>query len=309
MRENIGAISQFFGRPIVAAALATVIVLGVAAFAGLHLQTAQSTNAVAVVDEAIIARQPNPAMNVAAAPPAPSAAPANGSAFAPQIARTGKVSLFAGNVDNAVAALSQLAKRQSGDVFSLQLNNADAATKSSAAMDIRIPADRFDQAMNAVGQIGKVRERTVGAEDLTSNITDSSARLRNLRQTEADIRKIMDRSGTIAQVLEAENQLSQVREQIETLESDLKLMRTRVAYATISISVESEAASAPVEPTALSQLSSAWSAAIHQAEQLTVGIAATLLWLLVFVPYIALAAVLVFVVLTHVRKRVRAGLV
>jgi len=306
MRENIGAITQFVGRPIVAATLAALIVLAVAAFAGLRLQTAQSTIAEPVVEK-MVAIQPKLRLNVAAAPPAASAAPANASASAPQIARTGKVSLFVGNVDNAVASLSQLARRQNGDVFSLQVDNADASTKSSAAMDIRVPADRFDDAMNAVGQIGKVRERTVSAEDLTSNITDSSARLRNLRQTEADIRKIMDRSGTIAQVLEAENQLSQVREQIETLESDLKLMHTRVSYATISISVESEAASAPVEPTALSQLSSAWGAAVHQAGQLTVGVIATLLWLLVFVPYWALAALLVFVVLTQIRKRLRAA--
>jgi hypothetical protein len=100
----------------------------------------------------------------------------------------------------------------------LQVNNAYAATKAGADMSIRVPAGRFDAALAAVAQIGKVRDRSVSAQDLTGEITDSSARLRNLRRTEADIRKIMDRSGTIAQVLDAENQLSQVREQIETLE-------------------------------------------------------------------------------------------
>ncbi len=315
MRQNIGVVSQFVGRPLVASAVAAVIVLAVAAFAGIKLQQSQLQNGaagtveqVSLVKHIAVRAQPNLQLNTVAAVPAASAVPGSASASAPQIARTGTVNLFVSNVDDAVASLTQLAHRQNGDVFSLQLNNADAVTKASATMDIRVPSDRFDRAMNAVGAVGKVRERTVGAQDLTSDITDSSARLRNLRQTEADIRKIMDRSGTISQVLDAENQLSQVREQVETLESQLKSMRTRVVYATISINVESEAASAPVEPTALSQLSNAWNAALHQAEQLTVGLIAALLWLLVFVPYFALAAAIVFVILTQIRKRLRTGL-
>jgi len=312
MRTSIGALSHFVGRPMVASALAAFIVLVVAAFVGSQLQrhpaVFQSDRTVASVERVAIA--PKLGLNVpqtVAQEPAPTAVPANASPDAPQIARTGKLSLFVGNVDKAVSSLSRLAHKQSGDVFSLQVDNADASTKASATMDIRVPANRFDDAMNAVGQVGKVRERSVSAEDLTANITDSSARLRNLRRTESDIRMIMDRSGSIAQVLNAENQLSQVREQIETLESDLKSMRTRVVYSTISISLEEEASSAPVEPTALSQLSSAWRGALHAVSQTTVGLIAALLWLLVFVPYVAVAAAVAFVVYGKMRKRLRAG--
>jgi hypothetical protein len=169
-------------------------------------------------------------------------------------------------------------------------------------MQVRIPAARFDDTMNAAATIGKVRERSVGAEDLTGDITDSSARLRNLRRTEADIRKIMDRSGTVGQVLDAENQLSQVREQIETLESDLKSMHGQVIYSTIDVSFEAEAAPAPVEPKAASQLATAWHAAVHALSQLTVGLIAALVWLLVFIPYLLLAFAVAYVLYTRLRK-------
>lgn len=109
------------------------------------------------------------------------------------------------------------------------------------------------------------------AQDLTRDITDSDARLRNLRQTEADIRHIMDRSGSVSQIMDAENQLSQVREQIETLESDLKSTRGRVAYATIDIDLQAEASTAPVQPTFASQLVSTRHGATAALAQVTIG--------------------------------------
>jgi hypothetical protein len=251
--------------------------------------------------------QPQPALKMdaqaEAAGPAATRAPADRSLNAPQIARTGRISLLAADVDNAVSALTQIAREQNGEVFSLQVSNADAATKATAEMQLRVPADRFDRTMAAVNRTGKVRERSVNAEDLTADITDSSARLRNLRRTESDIRKIMDRSGNVSQVMDAENQLSQVREQIETLESDLKSMHGRIAYSTIDISVEAEVANAPVEPNASSQLAAAWQSAIHALAQTTVGVIASILWIAVFAPYALLAALIAFLVYAQLRKR------
>lgn len=67
--------------------------------------------------------------------------------------------------------------------------------------------------------------------------------------------------------MDAENQLSQVREQIETLESDLKSMRGRVAYATIDVSMQAEASAQPVQRTAGAQLASVWHDAVSSSRR------------------------------------------
>jgi hypothetical protein len=209
------------------------------------------------------------------------------------------------NVDKAVQALSNIARRERGDVFSLQVDNGDPAeSKSSAEIQLRVPAARFDETMAAIAGVGAIRHRGVSAEDLTGDITDSGARLQNLRQTEADIRKIMDRSGSVSQVLNAENQLSQVREQIETLQADVKSMKGRVAFAAITIDLEAEVSRAPVQPTARAQLASAWHAAIAALSQTTIGLVAALMWVLVFAPYVIVLAglaTLLYVRRTHKR--------
>ena len=308
MHANVGKVSQSISNPLVLIALATLIVVGLGAIGSLVMpknETAYSTQA----PERVIAMKKMPVFahalsqsGVSFAPaPIASAAPASGSRNAPQIARTGTVSLFAGSVSSAVGAVTRLAHMQRGDVFSLEVDDEDA-TNASAQMEIRVPADRFERTMTAIGGIGKVRQRSVSGQDLTSDITDSSARLRNLRRTEADIRMIMDRSGSVGQVLDAENQLSQVREQIETLQSDIASMRNQVAYSSITVSIQAEASSAAVEPTAASQLATAWHAAVHALSQTTLGLLGALLWLAVFLPYVLVAGVIGWFIYGRVRN-------
>jgi hypothetical protein len=279
---------QSFANPWLSGGIAAAVVLAVAVAAGSRL----TIRTYDIPLKGSVERVAVPKSIAQYAPPAAAPAQAAASLAAPQIARTGRVSLFVENVDAAVNALSRLARSQGGAVFSLDVSNGDGSVaQPNGRMQLRIPAGRFDAAMNGIAMAGKVRERSADAQDLSGDLTDSSARLRNLRRTEADIRRIMDRSGNVSQVMDAENQLSQVREQIETLESDLKSMRGRVAYATIDVSMQSEASAAPVQRTAAAQLASVWHDAVSAFGQTAIGIAAILMWLVVFAPY-ALAALL-----------------
>ena len=279
-------------HPVAAAVLATIIVIAVAAFGASHLTVHTESVVNGQVEKVSVTK------NIAVAPLQGSVNSSNASNASnapsldqPQIARTAKVSLYVENVDKTAGVLARLARENAGIVFSSDISNAsDSSSQPGGQMELRVRADRFDAAMSGVAQTGKVRERSTSAEDLTSDMTDADARLRNLLQTEADIRQIMSRSGSVSQIMDAENQLSQVREQIETLEAQIKSMRTRVAYATIDVDMQAEAASAPVQPTAAAQLASAWHGAVAFLGQFTVGLLAALVWVLVFIPYLLLGA-------------------
>lgn len=221
-----------------------------------------------------------------------------------QIARIGEVSLLVPNLDRALQAVDVLIHRQSADLVSLDDQNPEEARfHRTAQMEIRVRENRFDATMTALSQIGKARARSISAEDLSSQIVDSAARLRNLRRTETDISKIMDRAGSIGQVLDAENQLSSVREHIETLQAELKTMQTQVRYSTIKVTMEAEAASPVVATGGAMQLANTWRSALHAVWQLTLGLAATLMWILVFIPYLIIATLLFSLSNLQLRKR------
>lgn len=302
MREQVLRSAQIFTNPVMAGMLAMIIVLIAGAFAASRMSRAMYDIPLGHSVEMVRVKRA-PIAQTAQANTYTSSAAAAPSLSAPQIARTAKISLYVAKVDQTAGTVASIAKRNGGDVFSSDISNGDGSTaQPSGDMEIRVPAERFDPAMAALMATGTVRERSTSAQDLTGSITDSDARLRNLRRTEADIRSIMDRSGSVSQIMDAENQLSQVREQIETLESQLKQMRGQVAYATIDIDLQAEAKSAPVSPTASSQLTSSWHDAVASLGALTVSLMAAVLWFVVFIPYLLLAAGAGWFIYTRVRR-------
>lgn len=220
------------------------------------------------------------------------------------LARIGTVTMYVGDVNRAVDRVSAIARGAGGDVLSMQVGSTGSApSQPDADVNVRMPATRFDDVMSALASVGTISRRSVTAQDVSSDITDSSARLRNLRRTETDILRIMNRSGNVDQVMSAESQLSTVREQIETLEAQLNDLHTRVVYATIDVTIVAESSVPQAQPSAGAQISTAFASAVHAAAQTAVGIVTGIVWLAAFLPYAAVLAACVYLMLRRRRTR------
>ena len=215
----------------------------------------------------------------------------------PQLIRTGSVSLLVPDVEHALNQLSSLAQMQFGDVVSLQDETpSQPGVRHTADVELSIPADRFDATMSALGRIGAMKSRSITAENVSDQIVDARARLRNLRRTEADMLKILDRSGKIPEILDVTQQIADVRQQIEQLDAQLQSLQHRVAYSTISISLEDEQPVASVEPSAGSQLGAAWTAALRSVKNVSIKLASIVLTVVAFAPYwLAIALIALFI--------------
>ena len=216
---------------------------------------------------------------------------------APQLIRTGSISLLVTDVERSINAAQAVARGQGGDVLSLSDETpTQAGDRHTAHMQLGVPQSRFDSAMAALAQVGGVQARTVAAQDVSAQIVDVQARLKNARRTEADLLRIMDRQGKIDDVLSAEQQLAQVREQVEQLDGQLQAEKHQVAYSTIDVSLTDAAAkTTTVAPTGAQKLGDSWQAALRSVGGFTLGILSGALWLAAYLPYIALFAVLVAV--------------
>jgi uncharacterized membrane protein YdbT with pleckstrin-like domain len=92
---------------------------------------------------------------------------------------------------------------------------------------------------------GRISQHSVESEDLSLQIVDTEARLKNkeaLRDRLAEI--IKSRPGKIADLVEAETQLAQVQGDIDAARSSLAVMKKRVATIRLTLSYESEAVAA-----------------------------------------------------------------
>jgi len=232
------------------------------------------------------------------------AAPAATPRAAPQVIRTGSVSLIVPEVEAAIHSLYAIAQRENGAVSSLQDETPNApGAHHTASLSVRVPESRFDATMQAVAGVGKVSSRTVTAQDVSGQIVDLQARLRNLRHTETDLLRIMDRSGAIDQVLEVENQISSVREQIEQLDGQLKATQNQVAYSEVDVALSDEIASPVVRSTFAARVAEAWRSAKQSALDFAVALASLVVWLVAFLPYIVVIGLIALLVWAAKRRR------
>ena len=197
-------------------------------------------------------------------------------------------------------AAKAIASRFGGSI--LGLSESITNDRRSANLTMRVPADRFDDAVAALKKLdGEVTASSVDAKDVTDQLVDLDARLTALRAEEGRYLQLFASAKTVDEMLKVQVALSQLRQQIEQLAAQQKATKDRVAYSTISLSVVSTAE--PVPGTQAKWDPSRTFATAIAAFALLLRFAADLaIWAMVFagLPLLILAS---FLVATRARRR------
>ncbi|HEY7451014.1 MAG TPA: DUF4349 domain-containing protein [Candidatus Limnocylindria bacterium] len=150
------------------------------------------------------------------------------------IIRTGEITVEVDDVAEITGQVRALALELDGFISS----SFQGEFEDSATLTMRIPADRFDEAIEAVHDLGgEVKAEATREEDVTAVVIDLEARLENLRAAEAQYRELLDRATDIEDILAIQNQLFQVRGEIESMQAQLAYYTDQVELATLTVTV------------------------------------------------------------------------
>ena len=206
----------------------------------------------------------------------------------PQLIKTAEIALVVKSLDKTLQQASQIVKQQQGDVLGLQDNKPQNNSRQTASMQIRVPQDKLETTLDALAKLGTVQRRNLSAEDVTTQLVDFQARLRNLRKTESSLLQIMNRSGSVGDVLKVAQELSNVRQSIEQIDAQLKSLTNRVAYSTIKLQLEAAVSSTtPQQPLGL-QVQDTWNNATQSVGELSTNLVRLGIWLVAYSPYLLL---------------------
>ena len=216
----------------------------------------------------------------------------------PSIIKNGSISVRVGDgeVRDGMQDVVSLASRFGGYVTSSSISSGDNA---SADVVIRVPAANFEKAVAAVGDIGKIDEQNVTGEDVTDQVVDLEARLRNAQAQEAVLLRLMDQSQSVADTIRVQQTLSGVQLDIERLRGQLRNLDDLTSYGTLAVSLFE---GAPVVADS-NVLERAWDVAKNTASAIVSGVALGLAFLLPVLLFLAAAAVVVVPVAKRVRRR------
>ena len=151
------------------------------------------------------------------------------------IIRTGSITIRVPDLDAGLASAGSAITRLGGyESGSQRSGDGDAAR---AEVTYRFPASGWQSAVVAIRGIGQAvlaeQSQTV---DVSGEVVDTDARIRNLQVTEAALQSIMDRAGGIQDVLDVQARLSDVRGEIEELSSKVATLREQAAMSTLVVS-------------------------------------------------------------------------
>ncbi|MBX3230279.1 MAG: DUF4349 domain-containing protein [Labilithrix sp.] len=179
---------------------------------------------------------PPPPGTPAPQPPSGAAQPAKARTEAPKDAKdatrayviyTARFVMAVYQVDQGISAVERIAK-DSGGYLSM---------KKDREITIRVPRQRFEQAVAAVDTIGDVLHRDIAAQDVTDEHVDLEIRIKNARAMQQQLTALLTRAN-VKEALEIEKELHRITEELERLEGRLKLLNDKIAFSTITVAFE-----------------------------------------------------------------------
>jgi Domain of unknown function (DUF4349) len=171
---------------------------------------------------------------------APSAGPgqANGGTDAAfndgaKIIRTGQLQLEVADVTKALVAARTAITGLGGYIGASQQYQDGEDTV--ATITYRIPADKWETALDGLRKLGKELTENTSSSDVTGQIVDLDARIRNLKASETALVGYISKATKVSDVLDIESRLSDVRGQIEQLTAQKANLDDQVSYATLAV--------------------------------------------------------------------------
>lgn len=203
-----------------------------------------------------------------------------------------------GKFQDRFSRANQVADRFGGFVSS----TSTAETKgrvASGSVTIRVPSDKFQEALAALRKLGRVAEENQSGEDVSQEFVDLEARLRSAKAQEAFYLKLLDKATTISDSIQIAGQLSQVQLQIEQIQGRLNYLNDQTSMSTVTIRLFEPGVE---RSTPKGLLAKAWANAVNGFQSVIAGIIVMLGWLAPLV-ILALLGLLVWRIL---RRRTTA---
>jgi len=209
-----------------------------------------------------------------------------------RVIKTGEITLEVDNVGTALGEVRALATGLGGYVGGSQAGTLD----DRATLTLRIPADRFDDAIAAIHELdADVVAESTREQDVTGQIVDLEARIENLAASEATYRELVARATEIDDILAVQSRLDDVRGQIEQLRAQLENVAGQADLSTLTVALVPVAAPVTAKTEAWdpgAQVDAAVAALVGLGQGLLTG----LIWIgVVILPIAIVAGVVVFV--------------
>lgn len=153
------------------------------------------------------------------------------------IIRTGTMNLEVETFGDAETKINELVKSLNG-YTSATSSSQNAAGKKQGAMTIKVPAEKFDELLVKLADIGEISSQNITSSDVTEEYIDLTARLKTERELEQRLISLLDtKAANLSDIIEIEGKLATVRQKIESVQGRMKYLMSQSSYSTLTVNI------------------------------------------------------------------------
>ncbi|MXZ92855.1 MAG: DUF4349 domain-containing protein [Chloroflexi bacterium] len=145
------------------------------------------------------------------------------------------VSLEVNDIDSVARQVETLAAQRGGWVESSDI--VGEGGYRTASIGIRVPAERFNNAMDTLRGLGRVTDEGVSSTDVTDRLIDNEARMEAWKVQEERLVVLLENAATVEDVIDIERRISEVRADIEQVAATQRNLENRVAASLIRVNL------------------------------------------------------------------------
>lgn len=160
------------------------------------------------------------------------------------VVRKATMELRAEDVRAAALQAQQLLSEPKGEyVESADIDDSDK-THPRADLVLRVDATRLEEVLSQLRELGEVTTERVDGEDVTDQMVDLDARIKNERGVEAELLELLKNrdNDKLEDILAVRRELNSVRERIERLAAQQANLSKMVRLARVAVMIRAEAA-------------------------------------------------------------------
>ncbi len=154
-----------------------------------------------------------------------------------KLIRTVNMEAETADLDTILADLDAQLAQLGGYVQDKSVQNGRNGSYRYATLTLRIPADKVDQFVGHVEDATNILSSSEKAEDVTLKYSAIESRIKALETKEARLLELLAEAKDLNDLLLLENQLAAVRQELETVKSQLKLYDSLIDYGTIHLNI------------------------------------------------------------------------
>ena len=216
-----------------------------------------------------------------------------------KLIRTGNVTLEVKTVSDAEEKINVWAKNLGG-----YITNANT-WENGAGFTVRVPAERFDEAMAQAGEFGRVTNRSVSSQDVSDNYYDLQSRLQTKYILRDKLTGYLNQAKDIKDLLEIERQLNSVLEDIDSTEGRFKRLSGQIDFSTIYINMQFEHGK-DESGIILPDVKNSWNEFVSTVIAFFWGLLKVIFYIVIFgIPLLAVAALLFWLLFGKIGLLVR----